>query len=206
MEVVVMPKQKHNFRMQNRDKEVLKTMARTGYITQAQATTYIGIGKDRLGALEKQGLAKREHYIQDGKQSYAFKLTEAGREWVRNNDATINHFYRPASVSHDLQLTEIMLSKFAPEQRQFILTERDIQKEYQWSATFDRDKMSPPDLVIKEHYVTVNQEFVLIPFQIIEITTDNYGREEREMKETFIKQVMQKENIEEVLTYVKTRY
>ena len=201
-----MPKQKHNFRMHSRDKEVLKTMARTGYITQAQATSYIGVGKDRLDTLEKQGLAKREHYILEGKQSYAFRLTNTGREWVKQNDATINHFYRPASVPHDLQLTEILLSKFSPEQRQFVLTERDIQKEYQWDAKYDKRQMSPPDMVIKEHYITIGQEVVFVPMQVIEITTDNYGNAEREMKETFIREIMLIEKVEEVLTYVKTRF
>lgn len=192
-----MPK-KHQFRINKNDREVFKAQARCGYITAEQANQYCGVSRNRLDVMVKQGYMKCKIATVMGKQTNAYQLTGKGKEYVKRNEPAIKELYKPASTTHDLKLMEQYL-KIPAQERDYVLTESDIQRGY----AYDNRTQSPPDMIVREHYIEIDQQLVYVPVQVIEIITRNYGETEIQMKEAFLIEVLEVENLREVLTYVK---
>lgn len=193
-----MPKKQHQFRINKNDREVFKAQARCGYITAEQANKYCKVSTARLGVMVKQGYMESKITTVRGKQTNVYKLTNRGKEYVRRNEPAIKDLYKPASPTHDLKLMEQYL-KIPAHERDYVLTESDIQKEYD----YDKNSQSPPDMIIREHYIEIDQQLVYVPIQVIEVITRNYGETEIQMKEAFVIEVLEVQNLKEVLTYVK---
>lgn len=171
----------------NNDKELLKALSRTGYVSKEQAQNLINLNERRLNNLEKDGYIKRTSAIIKDKQINVYQLNDKGKKYVANNISSVNNFYKATSPLHDLVLADRYL-KLGTESRDYWKTEGDIREMFSSQIT---EGMSMPDAIILKHSIEIDAEINIRDVEVLEIVTNNYGVEEIEAKIEFITEVLQ---------------
>ncbi|KEZ88073.1 hypothetical protein IO99_03705 [Clostridium sulfidigenes] len=171
----------------NNDKELLKALSRTGYVSKEQAQNLINLNERRLKNLEKDGYIKSTSAIIKDKQINVYQLNGKGKQYVENNITSINNFYKATSPQHDLVLADRYL-KLDTESRDCWKTEGDIREIFSSQIT---ESMSMPDAIILKHSIEIDTEINIRAIEVIEVVTNNYGAEEIEAKIEFITEVLQ---------------
>lgn len=184
------------------DKKVFQALAKTGKITQELATDYCGVGNKRLMRLEKEGYIKSKPAIINKESITYFQLTDKGKNWVKNNIATVDRLYKPSGGdAHDLKLCEKFL-QLSPLAQDLAKTETDLNYTYTLLAD-EKETLSPPDLYIPGHEIVVDEQIIEVQATVIEITTENYSEELIQMKNDYVKEKLLLEK--EVIVYEKVR-
>jgi DNA-binding Lrp family transcriptional regulator len=171
----------------NNDKELLKALSRTGYVSKKQAQNLINLNERRLKNLEKDGYIKSTFAIIKDKQINVYQLNDKGKQYVANNISSVNNFYKATSPQHDLVLADRYL-KLGIESRDYWKTEGDIREIFSSQIT---ESMSMPDAIILKHFIEIDTEINIRAVEVIEVVTNNYGAEEIEAKIEFITEVLQ---------------
>jgi|GEM_PF-1724863 len=169
------------------DKELLKALSRTGYVSKEQAEKLINLNERRLRNLEKDGYIKSTNAIIKDKQINVYQLNDKGRQYVANNISSINNLYKATSPQHDLVLADRYL-RLDNESRDCWKTERDIREIFFSQIT---KSMSMPDAIILRHSIEIDVEINIKDIEVVEVITSNYGHEEIEAKTEFIVEVLQ---------------
>lgn len=171
----------------NNDKELLKALSRTGYVSKEQAQNLISLNERRLKNLEKDGYIKSTSAIIKDKQINVYQLNDKGKQYVANNISSVNNFYKATSPQHDLVLADRYF-KLGTESRDYWKTEGDIREMFSSQIT---ESMSMPDAIILKHSIEIDTEINIRAVEVIEVVTNNYGTEEIEAKIEFITEVLQ---------------
>lgn len=183
------------------DKKVFQALAKTGKITQDLATDYCGVGNKRLTRLEREGYIRSKSAIIDKDSITYFQLTNKGKNWVKNNIATVERLYKPSGDAHDLKLCEKFL-QLSPLAQDLARTETDLNYTYTLLAD-EKERLSPPDLYIPRHEIVIDEQIIEVQATVIEITTENYSEELIQMKNDYVKEKLLLEK--EVIVYEKVR-
>lgn len=158
-----------------RDKQVLTTLARVGYLDHNQMLTFLR--EKRISGYLKDGLVQRECDSKPGKKSSdraCYKLTKTGHEICRQK-LGMEYTYHAQSPTHDLCIAELYLNLSSKEQDTW-QTETEVRArlEQQIQASHDLDaedalrsgKLSTPDAVYQ------SQDGTEVAFEVV---TSNYS-------------------------------
>ena len=158
-----------------RDRQVLTTLARVGYLEHDQMLTFLR--EKRISGYLKDGLIQRECDSKPGKKSsdrVCYKLTKTGHEVCRQK-LGMEYTYHAQSPTHDLCIAERYLS-LSPEEQDTWQTETEVRDrlEQQIQASHDLDaedalrsgKLSAPDAVYQA------QDGTEVAFEVV---TSNYS-------------------------------
>lgn len=182
-----------------KDETALRCMAKAGIVTTRLATEVIGMGKNRLRRLEKEGYVESKR---DPNESY-YVLTTKGKTYAKTLEG-VKNLYNHRSYIHDCKMATYFLRLDAQQQKD-AMTERDITD--RWGKPSDRfgerELFSPPDLIVPKYAVRQGHREVVGVEHILEVVTDNYGRLMIEAKENYVSQIIGEVDIE--ITYEVAR-
>ncbi len=188
-------------KLTNKDIDMLKAFARTGYITKDQLKEHLGVVDRRIINFERDKYIEKVSYLDKSTKDSAFvyRLTQKGQS-LCYNQLNIESLYRSSSPLHDITFANHYF-KIKDEVVEWITESqwRDRMEDYlihlktedhdRWaeiSEMWKNELISPPD----GGYV--NSQGVEIALEVI---TSNYGSEEIVAKETFV-EILQAEYIE----------
>lgn len=176
-----MRKQQYIVQLSHKDEKFLTVLKSSQHISKETALSIVSA--NRLRNYQSQGIIKKLHYIEKGRQQTAFELTSKGRTFVRQHYQGSNNFYQSSTaVRHNIRLAEQIANH-----HQTWLNERDLRQElmeqierlppeqrFELLAKLERGEISLPD----GGYRNEHGELVCV-----EIINSNYGTEQIVAKE-----------------------
>jgi len=153
--------------------ETMKCCANTGVITRANAERCMGLSKNNIDKMIKNGYIKAETIVAKGTMVNVYRLDNKGVGWIRNN-TDIEYMYRsnPRQIKHDLKLSQLY-NQLSERVRNTWVNEHQLMKQWkQYSSTIQGEKAGTVDAIV----ISSGDKIA------IEIITNNYGREELQEK------------------------
>ena len=181
------------------DKLVFLALAKCHFITKDLATEYCHVGAKRLDRLERGGYLIRETAVVNDAFITVYRLSAEGQSYTKRNVDGVNKLYHGTGIrgaGHDLDLCRHFLT-LPYEAQKAALVESEITDT--WGAGI-KGYTSPPDMLIPEISIVLDNQTIYIPMLIIESRTKNYSDEEIEAKERYVEQNI--EVAKEVIHYV----
>lgn len=161
-------------RITKRQGETMKALARTGVMTSESAKKYFGLSCYNAKKMERNGYIKIENiYIPKEGVKEVFKLNQKGKTWLKN-EQSIDALYRTNNkqIKHDLKLNQFYC-QLKEEQRSSWLNENQIIRNWDKLAGSNMHRQGTVDAMVVIDGIRV----------AIEVTTNNYGEEEIQVKE-----------------------
>ena len=177
-----MRKKDYIVQLNYKDEKFCYVMKACQHISREQALSLITAG--RLKSYQTQGLVRKVHYINKGKQSNVYDLTAKGRDWIKHHypDMGKNFYLSSCAVHHNIALANQVIQR---EQQRDWLTERDLRQElldhidraspeerFRLLGRLERGEISIPDGGYREGG----------ELYCVEIINENYGQAQIQAK------------------------
>ena len=177
-----MRKQNYIVQLNHKDEKFLTVLKSSQHISKETALSIVS--SNRLRNYQQQGIIKKLHYIEKGRQKTAYELTPKGRSFYKQNYNGSNNFYQSSTaVKHNVRLADEIVRH-----HNSWLNERDLREElmrlieqlppdrrFETLARLERGEISLPDGAYR------GEQGELI---CVEIINSNYGTEQIVAKET----------------------
>lgn len=173
-------------RITTRDREALRAMACTGYVSSKDLSKFCDVKNERINKLISSGLVERKTGLIGKEKSFssAYKLTRSGRDYVKEN-LGIQHPYTCQSFKHDLALSSEYFARY--EDRQYWVTE------YQQKLIFEEQHRGRYDMLeelrnTKTGLYSPCDGAIIRPdgyAEMIEVITRNYSDVQIQAKQNF---------------------
>ena len=170
----------------HRDADFLNALRCGGLCTKQQALTFVSGNRLKNFVLDKT-LEKCSFLDRNGKRQEAYRITEQGKEWVKQHipELSDRKFYRSNGTAHDLKLMD-KICLLSREQRATMRCEAEIRDEFRQRLQTLLDNREYDRY--EQLYTTMQQHTVSMPDlcygveQFYEVVTATYGAAEIEAK------------------------
>lgn len=174
----------------SKDSNMLKAIARTGYLSHGMLRENLGIAERRIINFCRDAYIEKATFCNPkiNNTEDVYRLTSKGQDFVRR-ELNMEYIYRSSSPGHDLSLSAKYLSLEQAEQDTW-QTEGQLRDQFLEMLEDMRDEERYQDLVDKydAHQISAIDASYVSSSGLsigIEVTTDSYGRAEIQAKEEF---------------------
>ena len=176
-----MRKQQYIVQLNHKDEKFLTVLKCSQHISRETALSIVS--QNRLRNYQSQGIIKKVHYIEKGRQHTAYELTPKGRTFYRQHYQGSNNFYQSSTaVKHNVRLADEVARHHSSwvnerELRQELLDRIErmpAEQRFELMGKLERGEISLPDGA----YRAENGELICV-----EIINSHYGTDQIEAKE-----------------------
>lgn len=125
-----------NFRPNNTLNEIMKVLARCGVMELKSAIKNLNVQEVEIDKYCKKGIIAKEFLEKYPKVTTYYRMTDVGRDYVKQHLPEIRELYQGFVLEHDIKLSEFYLD-LSPSERNTWITRDDMSKKYKLRGTLD---------------------------------------------------------------------